>query len=276
MQLDDVVRAVQIGMASVNARFIAVAERLAALESRAPEKGDKGDSGRDADPIAMSEVVHQVMAGPEMKTLVSMQVAESVAEYFVAHPPVRGEKGEKGDAGKDAAPIDYEKLVSVAQSKIAQSVSEFISAHPPACGEKGDKGETGIGLTGMLINRDGSLIATMSDGRVHDLGQVQGKDALAVDDLEAAFDVERGLVLTLGAGGRKKELAVKVPVLRHIGFWQSGMTAESGNTTTHNGSLWIATRATRQEPGYQSTDWTLAARKGADGQHAPVKINGKS
>lgn len=209
----------------------AIAKRVEALESRAPEKGEKGDQGRDADPIDMAEVVRQVMNGPELKTLVALQVAESVAEYFASNPPARGEKGEKGDAG--------------------------------------------IGLAGMLINRDGSLVATMSDGRVHDLGCVQGKDALAVDDLAATFDVERGIVLTLGAGERKKELAVKVPVLRHIGFWQSGMTADAGNTTTHNGSLWIATRATRQEPGYQSTDWTLAARKGADGQHASVKIDGK-
>lgn len=219
------------GIAMIADKIGALVKRVEAIEARAPEKGDKGDPGRDADPIDMTEVVRQVMTGNEMKTLVSMQVAESVAEYFAANPPVRGEKG--------------------------------------------DKGETGVGLAGMIINRDGALIATMSDGRVHDLGCVQGKDALGVDDFAASFDIERGMVLSLGAGERKKELVVKVPVLRHIGFWQPGMTAESGNTTTHNGSLWIATRATRQEPGYQSTDWTLAARKGADGQHAPVKINGK-
>ncbi len=195
------------------------------------------------------------------------------------------EKGDKGDPGNDADPIDaadvaracaaLPEIRTVIDLCVAEAVQEYMRANPPARGEKGEKGDSGVGLTGMLINRNGSLVATMSDGRVHDLGCVQGKDALAVDDLAATFDVERGIVLTLGAGERKKELAVKVPVLRHIGFWQSGMVADAGNTTTHNGSLWIATRATRQEPGYQSTDWTLAARKGADGQHAPVKIDGK-
>lgn len=225
--LDYIEKAVSI----IADKIAAIVKRVDEIEARAPEKGERGEPGRDAEPVDIADVARACAVLPELRTVIDLCVAEAVQEHMRANPPARGEKGDKGDSG--------------------------------------------IGLAGMLINRDGSLIATTSDGRVHDLGVVQGKDALAVDDIAATFDIERGIVLTLGAGERKKELSVKVPVLRHIGFWQSGMTADEGNTTTHNGSLWIATRATRQEPGYQSTDWTLAARKGADGQHAPVKIDGK-
>lgn len=195
------------------------------------------------------------------------------------------EKGDKGEAGRDADPIDIADVAracaalpeirTVIDLCVAEAVQEYMRANPPQRGEKGDKGDAGVGVAGAVINRSGELVITTSDGRAYELGCVQGKDALSVDDLAATFDIERGIVLTLGAGEIKKELAVKVPVLRHVGFWQPGMVADAGNTTTHNGSLWIATRATRQEPGYQSTDWTLAARKGADGQHAPVKIDDK-
>ena len=43
-------------------------------------------------------------------------------------------------------------------------------------GEKGEKGDTGVGVAGAVIDREGNLVLTLSDGKAVNLGAVVGKD----------------------------------------------------------------------------------------------------
>src|SRR3546814_12478140 len=70
---------------------------------------------------------------------------------------------------------------------IADGVAKAVSELPPA-----EKGAPGVGLAGAMIDRDGNLVVTTSDGQAHNLGLVVGKDGkpgetFTLDD----FDIEQ-------------------------------------------------------------------------------------
>jgi hypothetical protein len=65
-------------------------------------------------------------------------------EELEARQPLPGDKGDRGDQGER--------------------------------GEKGVDGSDGIGLAAALINRDGELVVTTTDGQVRELGIVVGRD----------------------------------------------------------------------------------------------------
>ena len=47
------------------------------------------------------------------------------------------------------------------------------------------------------------------------------------------------------------------------GTWTSGRSYARHNHVTHDGSYWVAKRATQARPGDQSGDWRLVAKRGA-------------
>jgi hypothetical protein len=162
-------------------------------------------------------------------------------------------------------------------------------------GPPGDQGKDGRGAAGAVIDRDGQLVLTMSDGTVERLGEVvgkdgaagrdgvDGKDGLSFEHAAGAFDAERGFVLNLTNGQRSAEFVL--PYMRHGGFYSEGKAAKSGESWTHDGALWIAKRDTSAKPCIENKDdWILAARKGRDGKDgrngidktAPVKVNGNA
>lgn len=223
------------------------------------EKGETGENGKDADPVAVSDIVAELIGGDALKTLIDLQVAESMTEHLKANPPKDGKDGAvgpKGDPGEKGLP--------------------------------GTDGKDGIGLAGALIDRDGSLVVTLTDGSVKSLGPVVGRDGesgrdgadgLGFDD--ADVEIADGMVvLKYRRGDLTKQVSYPLPTLKHIGFWGAGKSAKAGEMTTHDGSLWLAMRDTAESPSYQAADWMLAARKGADGQRGkdgkepstPVKL----
>lgn len=130
-----------------------------------------------------------------------------------------------------------------------------------------EKGDDGVGVAGGMIDGNGNLIITTSDGRTHDVGHVRGadgKDGLTLQSFTASYERMTGLNLRMSDGESEKEINILPPIFEHQGFWSQGKSVSAGNTITHNGSLWIAKCDTDQEPGYQADDWNLAARKGAD------------
>ncbi len=52
-------------------------KRIEQLEARQLERGEPGPPGKDAEPIDAKEVVRELLAGPEVKTLVDLHVAEA-------------------------------------------------------------------------------------------------------------------------------------------------------------------------------------------------------
>lgn len=241
-------------------------QRIDALEARQLLKGDPGDKGErgaDAEPIEISAVAAEVLAGDEMRTLVDLHVAESVAKYFEANPvkhgkdgeSVRGEKGEKGDS------------------------------------IKGEPGENGVGVAGAFIDRTGQLILTTTKGEAVPLGKVvgdDGKDGVDGGDMsEAAFDYdyEEGALVMTGKNG--VELRRKLSIPMYKGYWREGMVCDQSGIVTHNGSAWIAIRKNLTKPCIENADdWQLFVRKGRDGADGtngrnlgpqpPVKLNGNA
>lgn len=231
--------------------------RIKALEDRQPEKGEPGkdgDPGKDAEPIEIREVVAELLASPEMKTLASLAAAEAVAEYIKANPIRDGEDGAKGDQGPRGEP-----------------------------GEKGDHGKDGadgIGMAGAFVDRDGELVLTTTKGDTIKLGRVVGRDGengkdgadgFSLEDLSADYDGEKTITLTFQRGQLRKSFDFVMPVVIDRGYWREGMGCKSGDGVTHNGSFWIAKRDNASKPCHENgEDWRLCVRKGRDGQDGKV------
>lgn len=267
-------------------------KRIEQLEARQPERGDpgiKGDPGKDAPPVT------------------DEQIAQQVEKYLKVNPPPRGEKGEPGLPGKDADPVDARDVARVLldsedlESLVELRVKEEVSKLPPPKdgrdgepgqkgdvgpkGERGDPGKDGAGIQDLLIDREGQLVATFTDGRTKSLGVVvgrdgnpgkDGKDGADFTDVRFEYDGER----TLKAIGKGGEIVYRLPIPIDRGYWRAGRY-EQGDIATEGGTAYIAIKDTAEKPTLSSGDWRILARKGRDGKDgrngidktAPVKVN---
>lgn len=230
--------------------------RIDELEARQPERGEKGEpgtAGHDAEPLdgdaIAATITAALLSGDGLKTLVDLQVAESIAEHFEANPLQPGKDGQPGEKGD-----------------------------PGDRGEKGMDGTDGVGIAGALINRSHELVITTTKGEPVNLGVVVGKDGapgrdgadgMGFDDLSAIYDGERGVVLKFQRGEAVKEFAFHLPVIIDRGYWREGTEAKAGDAMTHDGTLWIARCDTKAKPARESDDWRIGARKGRDGLQGP-------
>lgn len=291
--------------AHVEAAFRPLADRLKALEDRKPENGERGEqglpgergadgakgergeqgergqqgeqgpAGKDAPAVDIDAIVDAVVAklltSDRLKTLSDVAAAEAVAEHFEANPVQHGKDGRDGRDGKDGE-----------------------RGTPGERGEKGEAGNDGRGAAGAMIDREGNLILTMSDGTVERLGVVVGKDGgngrdgadgLSMADVARTYDGDtHEVVERWSVGGVQKELRYPAGGISPGGFWKEGTVARAAQAFTHDGHLWVAKRETRAKPSLEAKDdWQLAARKGRDGKDgrngidktAPAKLNSK-
>lgn len=228
--------------------------KLKTLEDRKPEKGEKGEKGdhgepgnpgKDADPIELRAVVLELAACHEIKTVIDLLVVEAVsARMATVKDGKDGADGLRGDKGEQ--------------------------------GVKGDIGKDGRGTAGAMIDREGTLILTMTDGTTEKLGHIvgkdgtngeHGKDGLGVESLEREYDAEaHEVVERWTVAGKTKELRYPAGGIRDGGYWRAGMKALAAQAVTHDGTLWIALRDTSAKPCLENKDdWRIAARKGRDG-----------
>ena len=257
-------------------------DRIKALESVVPERGEagpagidgrdgidgkdgesiKGDAGadgkdgrdgKDAEPILLSDVAKELLTMPELAALVALQVAEGVAEYMKANPPrdgVDGKNGRDGADGKDGQ-----------RGEVGEK------------GMQGEPGKDGAGITDLLIDREGALVATFTDGRMKSLGVIvgkdgqNGKDGLSVESIERTYDADaHEIVERWTALGQAKELRYPAGGISHGGYWRENMKCAAGSTWTHAGTVWIATKETGEKPSREAKDWMVFASKGSDGR----------
>lgn len=127
-----------------------------------------------------------------------------------------------------------------------------------------------VSVTGAVIDRDGNLILTHSDGSTKDLGQVtrdgiDGVDGLGFDDMAAEYDGERGIVLRFTRGDQVKEFAFTMPVVIDRGVWAEGKEYAAGDAVTWAGSVWIAQKDTSDKPD-GGDGWRLSVKRGRDGK----------
>ncbi len=259
--------------------------------------GEKGEPGRDADPV---DVAVELIASDGFKSLLSQLVGESIASYFEANPVQHGRDGlpgEKGEPGQSADQVNIsdvatallatdglKSLVDLYVAEAAANISPGRDGQrgeqgPP--GDRGERGADGVGMASALIDRDGSLVVTMTDGQTKQLGLVVGKDGacgmdgkdgadgLGFDDCDVTYDGDRTITVKFQSGDKVKERSFHVPTIIDRGYWREGIEAEAGDAMTHDGTLWIALRTTKAKPARESADWRIGARKGRDGLQGP-------
>lgn len=156
----------------------------------------------------------------------------------------------------------------------------------------------GCGIKGLLIDRAGSLVATMDDGRISDLGPVVGKDAdmSALEDFIAEkidalprprdgkdgfslkdFDATlmedgRTVLLSFEQGEQSYKVELGFPVMIYRGVFKDGQAYCRGDTVTWGGSLWHCdVDQTTDKPDGAEKHWTLATKRGRDGKDAAAK-----
>lgn len=233
---------------------------------------------------AMAPIIKEAVAAAEGPLLRRIEALERRA-------PEKGEPGQNGIDGKDAEPVTEEQ--------IARAVEQYLSANPPADGKDGADGRDGadgapgekgapglngadgIGLAGAVIDRDGGLVVTLSNGEAKSLGPVvgqdgkdgdqglsgkDGQDGVGFDDLEVTSDGERGVTLRFVKGERTKEFGLTLPVVLDRGVYSEAKAYERGDGVTWAGSYWIAQEATSEKPGDGAKSWRLAVKRGRDGK----------
>lgn len=207
---------------------------------------------------------------PDIPALISEEVEKAVSAI------------ERPKDGHSPTPEEYGPLIS-------EAVQKAVAGLPVA--------KDGVSLAGMLIDRSGNLVATLSDGTTRDLGPVVGKDAekldtsaverqvkelfdawpkpkdgvdgLGFDDLEAVYDGERGVTLRMVRGERIKEFTFTMPVVIDRGVWKE-QNYQPGDGVTWGGSFWIAQEPTAEKPD-SGKGWRLAVKKGRDGKDGVLK-----
>ena len=267
------------GIAPVVKDFVALSvkalsDRLEVLEQRAPVPGPIGEKG------LTGERGEPGQAGPAGE---------------------RGERGEKGDKGDKGDPGEPGPAgADGAAGKDGAVGPQGEPGRDGAPGEKGQPGEIGpqglpgaagkdgVGVAGAMLSKDGTLVLTLSDGTLRELGIVvgkdgapgergadglNGKDGLGFEDIAVEHDGERGFTFKFMRGDQVKTFGrFTIPCVIYRGIWQDGQSYEKGDSVTFGGSQWIAKDATSAKPGEaaaESRAWQLAVKVGRDGKQGP-------
>lgn len=246
----------------------------------------------------IAELEKQLVERPDIASAVAREVALAVADLPAPRDgrdcdmdEVRAMVAEALDAlpkpvdGKSVTIEDVRPLIDEAvmaahgettgriSVEIPQLVRACLADDPPSAGPKGEPGADGAGIADLLIDRDGCLVATMTDGRMKNLGVVvgrDGKDGVGLESFEAEYLADsHEIVIRAGIGDRVREARYSAGGIRLGGYWREGVKAQSGEAYSHKGSLWIARRETASAPNPESRDWVLAARHGKDGERGP-------
>lgn len=256
-----------------------VAKAVAALP---PGAAGKSITIEDVRPVLV-DAVSTIRAEADAAIKESLELAESARDMLLkAVSELR-----QPEDGKSVTLADVEPLLAGAvqamQEHAAKALDAAIQALPApvhgkdgadgqdgARGADGVNGADGVGLAGAMIDRDGVLLVTLTNGEVKSLGGVVGKDGsdgVSFDSFEMHYlEEEHAIRVQASCAGRTKELRYPAGGLRPAGYWREGTKAKACETWVHDGSLWIATKDTTAKPETQADGWIIAARKGRDGQ----------
>lgn len=258
--------------------------KIAELESQLkaqPKNGKDGAPGRDGKDCDMEAV--KAMIADAVKSI-PMVHGKDGAPGKDGEPGRNGVDGTPGRDGTSVTVKDIEGLVKSEVRNWTESLpipKDGKDGKDGAPGERGEKGADGIGFAGAMIDRDGNLMATLSNGEVKNLGPVVGRDGkngtdgIGFDSFEIEYIPEtHEIAIKAMAAGRTKELRHPAGGIRPAGYWREGTRAKAGEAWTHDGSLWIATKDTNAKPETGGADWVIGARRGRDGERGQKGLDG--
>ena len=257
-------KAVQYACAQFDARWNdlgALRERVAVLETRAPIPGPSGPAG-----------------APGAK----------------GDPGVNGKDGADGLNGKDGSPG-----VNGKDGADGLSGKDGAPGQPGQDGANGLHGKDGAGIADAMIDREGYLVLTFTDGRTKSVGIVVGKDGipglagkdgspgrdglhgkdgapgapgLSPEDVDWDFNPDtRAFTLKLFRGG--VVVAERTKTLEGMriyrGVYEQGKAYAFGDVVTWGGSEWTAMAQTTDRPGNGATEWKLCVKHGDQGKIGP-------
>lgn len=217
--------------------------------------------------------------------------------------PEKGERGESGRDGIDGKSIDVDAMVAMLVPLLEQKIEKLFADYPKPIdgkngldgkhgidgkdGKDGPAGKDGVGISGTMIGRDGNLIITKTDGSMHDVGIVvgrdgaqgiagkdgvdgaSGRDGFGFDDMEA---IEDGLKFghRFRRGDQIKDFWWNKATLADFDheIWRTGVTYPRGAVVTTGGCLFICKQETTERPGTGNgaKHWRLAVKCGRDGK----------
>lgn len=225
--------------------------RIAELEQRQPQKGEKGDPG----------------PGPD-ETLIKALVEAHVRQIQPVPGP-KGDAGERGPAGADGrdgadAEVDYDVLAKCLDESVARKSAEFELVLERRFNDvlRGFDARVADAVKAIPVPKDGK------DG-------ANGKDGLSAENFQREYIGETHEIRetwTVPGSDVKKSLTYPAGGIRPAGYWKDRTAAKAGEAWTHEGTLWIAMRDTSDKPSTESKDWVIGARKGRDGVAKPVKL----
>ena len=260
----------------VDRSFAAYEGRLNEIEKRLdslPTPRD-GIDGKDADPVAIAATVKEEL--PDIPKMIDEAISaklgvedmersiEEVVRAVVAEIP----------APQDGKSVTIEDVAPLIASEVEKRVSELPKP------KDGKDGRDGLDVKDLFRAEGGILVATMSDGRVKELGRFVGEkgepgkdgaDGLGFDDLTVEYDGEKNFAFKFIKGERVKQFDFTLPVVLDRGIFTNGKEYTPGDGVTWAGHYWIAQTETKAKPG-EGNDWRLAVKRGRDGKTFTVKV----
>ena len=199
---------------------------------------------------ALSEMMAGIISEEVEKAVAPLnaRIAELEKREPVAGPP--GEKGDPGEPGEKGA-----------------------DGNDGRDGADGKNGADGSGIADLLRDQDGNLVASFTDGRLKNLGPIQGKDGqngrdgFELTDYDEWFEDDgRTLVRRFVVGEDFKEFRHQTVLPRYRGVFKQGDDYTRGDIATWGGSAWHCEKDTTDKP--DSADWSQMVKKGRDGKDA--------
>lgn len=222
----------------------------AAVEALPKPKDGESISLEDVRPI-LDDAIKQLRKEADDAIAEPLKLADAMREQLCkALGELRQPEDGKSVTVDDVAPI------------IKAEVEKAIASIPVP--------KDGAGMAGAMIDRDGNLNLTMTNGEVKNLGRVvgtDGDDGVSFDAFELEYLPEtHEISLKASCVGRTKELRYPAGGLRPGGYWREGTKAKAGEAWVQDGSLWIALKDVSSKPASNADGWIIAARKGRDGE----------
>jgi len=245
-------------------------ERMSAMEKRISELPAPKD-GKDADPEAVAAIVAEglkeelsdIRAAVDAIEVPALPDVTALIEEALAALP-------KPQDGKSVTVDDVRPLIQ-------EAVTKAVAAIPVP--KDGKDGRDGCDAVDAMIDKDGNLIITFSDGRLKNVGLVCGKDGapgldgrdgldgVGFDDMDLEVR-DTGVYLVWTKGEVIKEARLPVPM--DMGVFKDGQTYQRGDGVTWGGQYWIASEeaAVKPDTSKAGKPWRLAVRRGRDGKDA--------
>jgi len=262
----------------------------------------------------------------------SAQITKEVGEVVAALPPAeRGEQGlpgvpgaegpqgPPGTPGRDgeSPPLELvREMIEATAKSIIDGLPKPLDGHTPTSEEitallvplvhEAIKAlPVPVSVAGIMIDRDGCLVVTLTNGDFKTLGPVVGKDGIGVDPelaeqiIRRIYEANRpkdgadgrdgrdgkdgvdglsfadmeltmtGRTLTARAthGDVSKEWSFRLALPLYRGVYRDEEKYEEGDAVTYGGSLWIAVRDPTGKPrDTEDNGWKLAVKAGRDGK----------